>query len=57
MVSFEVNEFIERIDEMLRMVEEEGETIEITKQGEIIARMEPVRKQTQSSKRVRQESS
>ena len=56
MVSLEVNEFIERIDEMLRMVVEEGETIQITKQGEIIARMEPVRKKAQSGKRVRQES-
>ncbi|HEU0002414.1 MAG TPA: hypothetical protein VFQ36_16030 [Ktedonobacteraceae bacterium] len=56
MLSIEINEFIERFDEMLRMVLEEGETIEITKQGKIIARMEPVRKQAQSSKRMRQES-
>ena len=55
MISLEVNEFIERIDEVLRMVVEEGETIEITKQGEVIARMEPIRKQAQSGKRVRRE--
>jgi antitoxin (DNA-binding transcriptional repressor) of toxin-antitoxin stability system len=55
MISLEVNEFIERIDEMLHIVVEEGETIEITKQGEIIARMEPVRKQAPSGKRVRRE--
>ncbi len=51
MVSFEVNDCIERIDEMLRMVVEESEAIEITKQGEIIARIEPVRKQRQADTR------
>ena len=51
MVSLEVNEFIERIDEMLRIVEEEGETIEIRKQDEIVARMVPVRKQRQADTR------
>ncbi len=44
MLSLEVNEFIERIDEMLHIVLEEGETIEITKQNEIIAHMVPVQK-------------
>jgi antitoxin (DNA-binding transcriptional repressor) of toxin-antitoxin stability system len=47
MLSFEVNEFIKRIDEMLRLVLEEGETIKITNRGEIIARLEPIRKQRQ----------
>jgi antitoxin (DNA-binding transcriptional repressor) of toxin-antitoxin stability system len=51
MLTFEVNEFIERIDEMLRLVLEEGETIEITNRGEIIARMEQVRKQRQADTR------
>ena len=44
MLSLDVNEFIERIDDMLRRVEEEGETIEITKQNVVIARMVPARK-------------
>jgi antitoxin (DNA-binding transcriptional repressor) of toxin-antitoxin stability system len=47
MISLEVNEFVECIDEMLRMVEEEGETIEITKQNETIAQVVPVRKRRQ----------
>ena len=51
MLSLEVNEFVERIDEMLRIVLEEGETIEITKQGEIVARMESIRKQRQADTR------
>jgi antitoxin (DNA-binding transcriptional repressor) of toxin-antitoxin stability system len=48
MLSLEVNKFIERIDEMLHRVEEEGESIEITRQNEIIARMVPVRKRRQA---------
>jgi antitoxin (DNA-binding transcriptional repressor) of toxin-antitoxin stability system len=48
MISLEVNEFVERIDEMLRLVEEESEIIEITKQNETIARMVPVRKRRQA---------
>jgi antitoxin (DNA-binding transcriptional repressor) of toxin-antitoxin stability system len=45
MLSLDVYEFIERIDEMLLRVEEESEVIEITKQNEIIARIVPVQKQ------------
>jgi prevent-host-death family protein len=39
-----VRELKERISEILRMVEEEGETVEVTKRGEVIARLVPVRK-------------
>jgi antitoxin (DNA-binding transcriptional repressor) of toxin-antitoxin stability system len=35
MRSLEMKELIEHIDEMLRIVVEEGESIEITKQGEL----------------------
>ena len=48
MLSLDANEFIERIDEMLLIVEEGGEIIEITKQNEIIARMVPARKRRQA---------
>ena len=42
MKTLEVGELIEHIDEVLRMVEEEGETIEITSNGEVIAHLVPV---------------
>jgi prevent-host-death family protein len=42
MKMFDANELIEHIDEVLRMVEEDGETIEITNHGEVIAQLVPV---------------
>ncbi len=36
-----VRELRERIDEILRLVEEEGETIEVTKRGKVVARLVP----------------
>lgn len=39
-----VRELKERISEILRLVEEEGETIEVTKRGEVVARLIPARK-------------
>jgi prevent-host-death family protein len=39
-----VRELKERISEILRLVEEEGETVEVTKRGEVIAHLVPVRK-------------
>lgn len=48
MLSLDVHEFIERIDEMLLRVEEESEIIEITKHNEIIARLVPARKRRQA---------
>jgi antitoxin (DNA-binding transcriptional repressor) of toxin-antitoxin stability system len=42
MKTFVVGELIERINEVLHMVEEEGETIEITNHREIIAHLVPV---------------
>ena len=44
-----VRELKERISEILRMVEEEGETVEVTKRGEVIAHLVPVRKPQQSA--------
>ena len=44
MKTFDVGELIEHIDEVLRMVEEDGETIEITNHGEVIAHLVPVRR-------------
>ena len=43
-----VRELKERISEILRLVEEEGETVEVTKRGEVIARLVPARKPQQS---------
>ncbi len=43
-----VRELKERISEILRMVEKDGETIEVTKRGEVIARLVPVRRPQQS---------
>jgi antitoxin (DNA-binding transcriptional repressor) of toxin-antitoxin stability system len=34
-------ELTERIDEILRLVKEQGETFEVTEQGEIVARLVP----------------
>ncbi len=42
MKTIDASELIEHIDEVLRMVEEEGETIEITNHGEVIAHLVPV---------------
>jgi len=49
MLSLEVNEFIERIDEMLRLVEEEGETIDILQCGEVVASIVPAQYQAQTA--------
>ncbi len=54
MKTLDVGELIEHIDEVLRMVEKEGETIEITNHGEVIAHLVPVRmpeSTTESAKR------
>jgi len=45
------HELTEHINEILRMVEEESETIEVTKRGEIIALLVPVHKPQQPAKR------
>ena len=44
------HELTERINEILRMVEEESETIEVTKRGEVIALLVPVHKSQQPAK-------
>jgi len=41
MKTLDVGELIEHIGEVLRMVEEEGETIEISNHGEVIAYLVP----------------
>ena len=43
-----VNELTERIDEILRLVKEKGETFEVTEQGKIVAHIEPAGKTKQS---------
>lgn len=48
MKSLCVCELKERISEILRLVEEEGETVEVTKRGEVIAHLVAVRKLQQS---------
>ena len=47
MKTLEVDELTKRINEILRIVEE-GETIELTKGGEVIARLVPARRPQQS---------
>lgn len=47
-----VRELKERISEILRLVEEEGETVEVTKRGEVIAHLVPVRKPQQSAEQA-----
>ena len=42
MKTLDVGELIDKIDEVLRMVEEEGETFEITNCGKVIAHLVPV---------------
>ncbi len=51
MKKFEIHELAEHIDEVLRMVEEEGEMIEVMKEGEVIARLVPARRPQQPVKR------
>jgi len=41
MKTVEVNELIERIDEILGLVVEKGEIFDITEHGRLIARLEP----------------
>jgi prevent-host-death family protein len=50
MKTLEVDELTKRINEILRIVEE-GETIELTKGGEVIARLVPARRPQQPVKR------
>jgi antitoxin (DNA-binding transcriptional repressor) of toxin-antitoxin stability system len=38
----DASELIDNIDEVLRIIEEEGETFEITNHGEVIAHLVPV---------------
>jgi prevent-host-death family protein len=52
MKSLGVRELKERISEILRLVEEEGETVEVTKRGEVIAHLVPVRKPQQSAEQT-----
>jgi prevent-host-death family protein len=44
-----VRELTERIKEILRMVEEDGETFEVTNHGEVIARLVPVIRSSHSA--------
>ncbi len=41
MKTFDTSELLKHIDEVLRMVEEEGETIEISNHGKVIAHLVP----------------
>jgi prevent-host-death family protein len=50
MKTLEVDELTKRINEILRIVEE-GETIELTKRGEVVARLVPARRPQQPVKR------
>jgi prevent-host-death family protein len=47
-----VCELKERTSEILRLVEEEGETVEVTKRGEVIAHLVPERKPQPSVEQV-----
>ena len=51
MKTIEVDELKECIDEILQMVEEQGETFEISKQGKVIARIVSVDEVKSSAKR------
>ncbi len=50
MKTLEVDELTKRINEILRIVEE-GETIELTKRGEVVAHLVPARRLQQPVKR------
>ena len=51
MKTLKANELVERINEILRMVKEEGETIEVTEQGKVIARVVPANEPEKPIKR------
>jgi prevent-host-death family protein len=48
MKTLRANELVEHIDEILRMVEEEGESIDVTKRGKVIAHLIPASEQKSS---------
>ncbi|HJT57503.1 MAG TPA: hypothetical protein VJ761_13465 [Ktedonobacteraceae bacterium] len=48
MKTLKANELVEHIAEILRMVEEHGETIDVTKQGKVIAHLIPASEQRSS---------
>lgn len=48
----ETHELLERINEVLRLIKEEGETIELTDRGETIARLVPTQKSSKPNKQV-----
>jgi antitoxin (DNA-binding transcriptional repressor) of toxin-antitoxin stability system len=51
MKTLRANELVEHINEILRMVKEESETIEVTDQGKVIARVVPASEPEQPTKR------
>ncbi len=51
MKTLRVHELVEHIDEILRMVEEEGETIDVTKRGKVIAHLIPASEPEKPAKR------
>ena len=50
MKTLEAQELKEHIDELLRLIKEEGETIEVTDHDEVIAHVIPVQRSLSSSR-------
>jgi antitoxin (DNA-binding transcriptional repressor) of toxin-antitoxin stability system len=55
MKALEVHELVEHINEILCMVKEEGETIEVTNHGEVIAHLVPVHRPRSSAELVKRD--
>jgi antitoxin (DNA-binding transcriptional repressor) of toxin-antitoxin stability system len=54
MKTLEIHNLAEHLNEILRMIKEEGETIEVTDGSEVIAHLVPVDKSPQPKKRDRE---
>ena len=52
MQKVEIQDLRQRIDELLRIVQEEGETVEFMDHGEAVARLIPARKSRQSTEKT-----
>lgn len=53
----ETRELLERIDEVLRLIKEEGETIELTDHGETIAKWVPVSEPEEAQESIEEKDS
>jgi prevent-host-death family protein len=54
MTTIEIDELKDHINDALQRVEENGEIIEVTRQGQVVARLVPVQQAANNREKVRQ---